>query len=104
MRSFRSHYAVGLRSPSLSPPRRGDVIKIRLRRGFNTSIIRGLATSEQLDVRLDGERIKLFTVGGECVGSSEPRCKRGEGREAGATPLASPYETTADDGLEVDFP
>jgi hypothetical protein len=80
------------------------LIKIRLRRGFNTGIIRGLGNREQLDVRLDGTRIKLFTVGGECIDSTEPRCQREAGRTDGNTPLASRYEQSADEGLEVRVP
>jgi cytochrome c5 len=79
------------------------LIKIRLRRGFNTGIIRGLGRREQLDVLLDGVRIKRFTLGGECVDSTEPRCQREAGRLDGATPLASVYEQTADEGLEFRF-
>src|SRR6202008_4643068 len=37
-------------------------------------------------------------IGGECVGSSEPRCRKPPGLVQ-----ASDYERTADDGLEVRF-
>ena len=77
------------------------LLRIRLRTGFNTGVIRGMARREELDVRLDGERIKLFTVGGECAGSSEPRCVR---PREGATAIPSEYERTGNDGLEVSFP
>ena len=74
-------------------------IRIRLQRALNTNVIRGLANREQLDVRVDRERVKLFLVGGECVGSVEPRCRKPPGLVQ-----ASDYERTADDGLEVRVP
>jgi len=73
-------------------------VKIRMQRALNTNVIRGLASREQLDVRLDQTRVKLFAIGGECVGSSEPRCRKPPGLVQ-----ASDYERTADDGLEVRF-
>ncbi|MBI4460826.1 MAG: DUF1592 domain-containing protein [Acidobacteria bacterium] len=47
------------------------VIKIRLKRNFGESSIFGLAEPHELDVRLDGSRVKLFTVGGEQNGNAE---------------------------------
>lgn len=48
----------------------GDyVIRIRLQRNERDYII-GLGEPHQLDVRLDGERVKLLTVGGEVHGKS----------------------------------
>jgi hypothetical protein len=75
------------------------VVRIRLQRVLNTSVIRGLANREQLDLRLDGSLIKRFPVGGECVGSKEPRCIKPPGLVT-----ASEYERTADQGLEVRVP
>jgi hypothetical protein len=46
------------------------VIKIRLQRNSKTDII-GLAKVRQLDVRMDGARIKSFTIGGVDVPSSQ---------------------------------
>jgi hypothetical protein len=74
-------------------------IKVSLQRTVNTPVIRGLANREQLDVRLDGARLKLFQVGGECVGSSEPRCIKPPGLVQ-----ASEYERTADANLIIRFP
>jgi hypothetical protein len=74
-------------------------VRIRLRRSFNAGVIRGLAQREEIDVRLDGERVKLFAVGGECVDSDEPRCAQ---RPSGNA-VTSEYYTTADDPLEVRF-
>ena len=58
-------------------------LSIHLQRGPGGNI-RGLAAGEQIDVRLDGTRIKLFTLGGE--------------------PGDAPSKPTADAALEVRFP
>ena len=60
------------------------VIKVRLQRDNLGNII-FIYEPKQLDVRLDGARIKLFQVGGERNGRED-------------------YEHTADAGLEVRFP
>jgi cytochrome c5 len=77
------------------------VVKVRLLRAFNAATIRGLEIREQLDVRLDGVRVKLFSVGGDCsAGSKEPKCAvsaEGDGN-------LSLYSRTADEGLDVRFP
>jgi hypothetical protein len=78
-------------------PVSGDYrLKIRLQRVLNTPVIRGLANREELDLLVDGVRVRRFTVGGECVGSSEPRCVRPPGLVQ-----ASEYERAADAELEV---
>ena len=41
------------------------VIKVRLQRGKDATTIVGISEQRQLDMRLDGSRLKLFTVGGE---------------------------------------
>lgn len=61
------------------------VIKIRLKRGGAVEAIQGLAEPSQIDVRLDGVRVKQFTVGG-----------KGKGPQSNAL--------TADEGLEVRVP
>jgi len=75
------------------------VIRVRLHRN-SREYIRGLTEPHQIDVRLDGERIKLFTIGGER-----------RGRSAGIFSTASLgdseqeiYERTADEALEVRLP
>ena len=40
------------------------VVKVRLQRGKDATTILGTSAQRQLDVRLDGRRLKLFTVGG----------------------------------------
>ncbi len=77
------------------------VVKVRLLRAFNAATIRGLEIREQLDVRLDGVRVKLFSVGGDCPqGAKEPKCAvsaEGDGN-------LSLYSRTADEELDVRFP
>ena len=41
------------------------VIKVRLQRGKDATTILGTSEQRQLDIRLDGGRMKLFTVGGQ---------------------------------------
>ena len=76
------------------------VIKVRLQKHGGGPII-GVAKPNRLDFRVDGERVKLLTVGGENVGL-------GLGREASDTVppdvVQSMYERTADEALEVRFP
>jgi hypothetical protein len=71
------------------------VFKIRLKRDRVNDII-GLARPHALDIRLDGARIKEFTIGG---GRRTDR----RSRSAGASAKES-YERTADAGLEVRWP
>jgi hypothetical protein len=72
------------------------LIKIRLQ-GNDQKTILGLAQEHPLDVRLDGERIKLFTIGGlekAMIGDTEAR----------ENPALAERLRTADAGLEVRFP
>ena len=62
------------------------LIKIRLKRDFSGNTIPGIAEPHQLDLRLDGSRIELFTVGGD--EHDNP----------------AEYARTADQGLEVRLP
>jgi hypothetical protein len=43
------------------------VIKVRLQRGKDATTIVGGSEQRQLDIRLDGARLKLFTLGGENI-------------------------------------
>jgi hypothetical protein len=47
------------------------VCRIRLRRNV-FGYVRGLGEAHQLEVRLDGQRVKVFTVGGEKAGAPAP--------------------------------
>jgi hypothetical protein len=76
------------------------VIKIRLERN-SRDYIRGLLDEpHQIDVRLDGTRLKLFTIGGENQGKSAPIFSNANLGD----PEQEIYERTADDVLEVRFP
>ena len=75
-------------------------VTIRLQRQIY-DYIRGLQYPQQLDVRLDGELIKRFTVGG-APGTPPPATF--VGNDAGyADPVWEGYTLHADDGLEVRF-
>ena len=62
------------------------VVKVRLQRGKDATTIVGMTEPRELDIRLDGRRLKLFTVGGRNEASASSA--RGE----------------PDDGLEVRIP
>src|SRR5262245_23304371 len=74
------------------------VIKLRLRRAFSNAGIIGYNNRERLDVRLDDEQVKLFTIGGECAGehAHEPRCVIPPGVQT-----SSEYSIHLDDTLDV---
>ena len=61
------------------------VIKVRLQRGKDATTIVGMSEPRQLDIRLDGRRLRLFTVGGQ-------------------GPAAAATRGDLDDGLEVRIP
>jgi hypothetical protein len=67
------------------------IIQVKLQRNRGGNII-GIARPTQVDIRLDGARLKLFTVGGA---GDKPKSEN--------SGLAS-YESTADKHLEVRFP
>jgi mono/diheme cytochrome c family protein len=75
------------------------VVRVRLRENWSSPAIRGLEQREQLDMRLDGQRLGLLDVGGECVGSTEGKCAGGDTPSLGT----SVYERTADEPLFVRF-
>ena len=78
------------------------VINVRLQRNAD-NYIRGLGQPHLLDVRLDGARLKLFTVGGDNRGKSGPMYSFVNRDYRGDTEQEK-YEFTADRGLEVRFP
>ena len=71
------------------------VFKVRLQRTWRDEI-RGLFTRNQLEVRLDDQRVASFTVGGEG--------ELAEWLPGLAVPTPTEYEQTADAGLEVRVP
>ena len=85
----------GIAIPHFFPVDGEYAIQVRLQRNVRDAII-GMAEPHDLDVRLDGERIKLFRVGGEQDG--EPEKKNTEQDRYAAAP-----ERAADEGLEVRF-
>jgi mono/diheme cytochrome c family protein len=86
-------------------------IKIELQRAYAAHVIRGIAEREQIDLRVNGERVKLFPIGGECVGSKEPRCvafrptyeQAAANGQAAVRELPAEYDLTADKDLVVRF-
>jgi hypothetical protein len=76
------------------------VVKVRLKRQIYDYIL-GLDRPEQLDVRVDGEKVRSFVLGGEDHGPTAPQTFGGD-------VLGSPgwerYALTADEGLEVRLP
>ena len=86
------------------------LIRIYLKTTYEGSKILGLTETHQLDVRLDGARIKLFTVGGESQQEIRPAGpnRRTEGESPANAAHAGPVDTggrpPGDLGLEVRLP
>ena len=78
------------------------IIRIRLQKN-DDGFIRGLVDPHQLDVRVDGARVKLFTVGGVHKGKSGPLFTRNDPDYRG-DPEQLAYELSGDESLEVRFP
>ena len=76
------------------------LIKVRLGTNWQ-AYIRGMGRQHQLEVRIDGELVKRFTVGGEARGRAAPNTY--SIAELG-DPDWEEYLHTADDGLEVRLP
>jgi hypothetical protein len=76
------------------------LIKIRLQRNLY-DVIRGLGRPHQLDVRLDGARVTLFTVGGEQHGEVAPVAFGGT---IDGSPEWEKYAREADARFEVRLP
>lgn len=76
------------------------VFKVRLRRQVYDYIV-GMGHPQQLDLRVDGKRVKRFTVGGEGTGTPGPLTWNGE--IVGDTKWEL-YMHAADAGLEVRLP
>jgi mono/diheme cytochrome c family protein len=79
-------------------------IKIRLLRHWQ-GIIRGLAQEEQIEVRVDGERVKVFTVGGKFQNDDKTTIRQRGVRRDPRGPAQSReeqnYVRTADEGLQI---
>jgi mono/diheme cytochrome c family protein len=82
-------------------PADGDyTVKVRLRRQYYEYIL-GMGEPHQIDIRLDGVRLKRFTIGGEAKGLTMPEGFAGNTQ---GSPEFEVYMHTADDGLEVRVP
>ncbi len=73
------------------------VIRIRLQRNSRDYIRGLLGEAQQMDVRLDGERIQLLSIGGEKLGKSSGIYST----SAQGEPAQEQYERNADEALEV---
>ena len=76
------------------------LVKIRLRRQIY-DYITGLDRPERLEIRVDDERVKSVTIGGENHGRSAPQSFAGD---VLGDPEWEKYALTADAGLEVRLP
>jgi hypothetical protein len=65
--------------------------------------IRGMRDPHRLDVRLDGARVKLFTIGGERHGMSGPMFTKNQEADYRGELEQTGYEFTADEALETRF-
>ena len=93
----------GIAIPHRFPVDGDYTIRLRLQRTY-TDYIRGLGTPQHLDVRVDGQLLKRFTVGGE----APPHANAAPASFAGNTPLFGhpdweAYVLGADEDLEVTF-
>src|ERR1051326_742558 len=75
-------------------------IKVLLRRQSYDYIV-GMGEPHQVDIRLDGVRLKRFTIGGEAKGMTMPETFAGNTQ---GDPEFEVYMHTADAGLEVRIP
>src|SRR5207244_8575969 len=74
-------------------------LRVRLRKLCVSGNINGIDKREQIDVRVDGARIAVLAVGGECVDSADPKCVK----TTRAGLQVSEYENNADAPLYVRF-
>jgi mono/diheme cytochrome c family protein len=76
------------------------VIKIRLQTNY-VDYIRGLDAAHDIEIRLDGSRVREFTVGGDAPGNPAPASYEGN---IFGEPAWERYMHEADAGLEVRIP
>jgi mono/diheme cytochrome c family protein len=78
------------------------LIKVRLRRQYQDYIM-GMGWPQQLDIRLDGQLLKRFTVGGNAPGTPAAASYAGDGEPgfAGAPEWEEFMQVTGDAGLQV---
>jgi hypothetical protein len=75
-------------------------VKVLLRRQYYDYIV-GIGEPHQIDIRLDGARVKRFTVGGEAKGMTMPETFAGNTQ---GSPEFEVYMHTADAGVEARLP
>ena len=90
----------GLAVRHLFPATGEYTITVTLRRQLYRYII-GMGEPHQIDVRLDGVRLKRFTIGGEGEGMTAPESFAGNTQ---GDPRWEVYMHTADEGLQVRVP
>ena len=71
------------------------VIKVRLQRGKDATTIVGMSEPRQLDIRLDGRRLRLFTVGGQSSASTATRGDLDDGLEVRIPVAAGSHEVAS---------
>ncbi len=76
------------------------LIKIRLQTNY-VDYIRGIDEAHQIEIRLDGMRVRQFTVGGDAPGKPAPASYEGN---IFGDPAWENYMHTADAGLDVRVP
>jgi mono/diheme cytochrome c family protein len=89
----------GIAVPYNFPAEGEYLIKIRLRRQYQDYIM-GMGWPQQFDLRLDGEVVERFTVGGNAPGTPATRSFAGAGNNFGS-PDWEEFMHNADDSLEV---
>lgn len=77
------------------------LLKVRLRTNWQDYIM-GMGWPQQFDIRLDGERLRRFTVGGKAPGTPSPESFTGPG-EPGSIDWEA-YMMSADHQLEIRVP
>lgn len=77
------------------------VMNIRLMKTSGSALIIGINEPRRLDVRVDGQRVKLLTVGGDNVGLG---LANGGADKVPPNFDQAQYERTADSKLEIRFP
>ena len=83
------------------------MIKVRLKRSVYEYIV-NINEANDLDIRLDGQRLQRYTIGGKAQGKAAPLSFSGTFVAAGGagypTQEWDDYMTRADDGLEIPSP
>ena len=79
------------------------LLKVRLRRQY-ADYLMGTGWEQDLDVRVDGELVRRFTVGGDAPGRPAPRSFAGGGPSFGDPEWETYMQLTGDASLEIRVP